>query len=308
MKKTVKFISVVMSVVMLFCCACVNVSAADALYETPYENSQWFTSGDYTLHYRTIEPDGNCVGQIMLLHGFGMSGASMAYMADYYVEAGYKCVLVDLPNHGYSTRETAKMQLVARETLVEQLMAELGGTWILGGHSMGGGVAVNVAVNNPETVTALMLYCPQTSMAVEPPMDAFMRSFIMTGMFETIISVGTRIGFIMDIVVDFAMQDDEYVASYDATEIVAPLHIKGTGAGLAVMSSHAMGPDYEMISAMETPVLVVKGDADNIADENNLNSLCEALTDEQSVVISGGHMIIQTKVEEVAQATLDFLA
>ena len=76
------------------------------------------------------------------------SGSGIILTAD-----GYECVAADLPDFGYSTREAPGIQVIEREELIISLMNELAPDeeWILAGHSMGGGVAVNIAASRPDS-------------------------------------------------------------------------------------------------------------------------------------------------------------
>ena len=79
------------------------------------------------------------------------------------MEAGYDVLTVDAPNFGYSSRETSKTDLIDREEVIHALMKDIGGKWIVGGHSMGGGIAINIATDYSEDVVGLVLYAPQTN-------------------------------------------------------------------------------------------------------------------------------------------------
>ena len=98
-----KAISLLLAVVMIFT---LGVPAFAENRENPYDNSNFHTVGDYTVHYRTYLPEVKAKNQIMLIHGFCLSTASMEGIAEEYREAGYYVVTVDVPNFGYSSRET----------------------------------------------------------------------------------------------------------------------------------------------------------------------------------------------------------
>lgn len=171
-----KILSVFLALLLAFSCFAVFGSAASEETEKPFENSAFFEDGDYTLHYRTY---GNRLlnrSKIMLFHGFGLSTESLDGIAKEYENAGYYVVTVDMPNFGYSSRENDNTALVSREELAFELMEELGGSWVLGGHSMGGGIAVNLAVNHPEKVKGLVLFAPQTSTEAQGFVSSFMKS------------------------------------------------------------------------------------------------------------------------------------
>ena len=137
MKKTVKILSFVLALIMMFS---VTSFAADA-EEKPFENSEFFTYGDYTVHYRRFFPEGETKGRIIMLHGFVCSTYAWNNMAAEMTERGYECLLIDLPGFGYTTREDENTNFVPRETLVKELAETIApmSEWIVAGHSMGGG-------------------------------------------------------------------------------------------------------------------------------------------------------------------------
>lgn len=300
-----KVLSVFLTLILVFSLTSVAF-AAGAETALPFENSSFFEVGDYTLHYRTYDAQTAEKGQILLLHGFGLSSASFEGLADAYSENGYKVVTVDLPNFGYSSRETKKTELLDREELVFALMENLGGKWILGGHSMGGGIAINVASEHPEAVSALFLFAPQSTAEVAFPLNFVVASPTMMSMFEVLIAIGSRIPFVMRKLVEMSFSDAGYAAQYDVSKIAKPLQIKGTGRGIAVMASHAKATDLESFSTLSVPVVIVTAQNDRVAQADNLNAILSAAP-ETAVTVSfpeGGHMMMEYSPEEVCQATL----
>lgn len=300
-----KVLSVFLSLMLVFSLASVAF-AAEAETELPFENSSYFEIGDYTLHYRTYDAQTAEKGQIMLLHGFGLSSASFEGLAAEYAGNGYKVVTVDLPNFGYSSRETRKTELLDREELIYALMENLGGKWILGGHSMGGGIAVNVAVEHPEAVSALFLFAPQSTAEVAFPFNFVVTSPTVLAIFDVLIAVGSRIPFVMRKLVETSFSDKEYAAQYDVSKIAKPLQQKGTGRGIAVMASHAKATDLESFSSLSVPVVIVTAENDQVAQKDNLNAILSAAPDgTKTVTLSkGGHMMMEYAPEEICQATL----
>ncbi|MGN1444319.1 MAG: alpha/beta fold hydrolase [Acutalibacteraceae bacterium] len=300
-----KVISVFLSLILVFSLTSVAF-AAEAETELPFENSSYYVVGDYTLHYRTYQAESAEKGQILLLHGFGLSSASFEGLAAEYAQNGYKVVTVDLPNFGYSSRETKKTELLDREELVYALMESLGGTWILGGHSMGGGIAINVATEYPESVSALFLFAPQSTSAIGKPLNQIVSSSIVTAIFESLISVGSRIPCVMRMLVAQSFSDIDYAKQYDVSKIAAPLQIKGTGRGIAIMASHAKATDLEGLSSLSVPVVIVTADNDKIAVADNLNAILSAAPDGTKTVTfsEGGHMMMEYSPVAVCDATL----
>ena len=299
-----KIIAVLLAVLMAFSVSAAALAADTEDTSKPFENSEFFTSGDYTLHYRTYEPL-VAVKQVMLLHGFGLSTASFEGLAEEYVKKGFRVVLVDLPNFGYSSRENAKTNIVEREKLVSALIDELGGKWVLGGHSMGGGVAVNVAIERQDKVTGLVLFAPQTSQSQSPFVAAIMKSALVRTVFDLVIKYGTKSDMIMRMLVEMSFSDKEYANSYDVSRISVPLQLDGTGAGMAIMASHAQGTSIEKFSELKMPIVIVTTSNDRVANADNLNALINSGAENLEVVNfgEGGHMYMEYAPESACEAT-----
>lgn len=301
-----KVISLVLCLVMLFTVS-LSAFAADAVQEKPYDNSEFYTVGDYTLHYRVYEPDSHAKNQIMLVHGFCLSTASLEGVAQEYQKAGYRVVLVDAPNFGYSSRENTEMNLIAREELIYSLMQELGGTWIVGGHSMGGGIAINLACDYTETVTGLVLYAPQTAMQMKGVMATLAVSPLMQTMYTLILKLALRMPFLVEMLVSMSFSDSEYAKTYDLTRISAPLSLEGTGAGLSIMTSHARGNDFEKLSTLDIPCVIITAANDQVASADNLAQIIENAPEGTYTYEfeDGGHMMMEYYPAETAEQTLE---
>lgn len=301
-----KFISILISIVLVFTLVCPAFAAQEN--GLPFENSAFYNQGDYSIHYRTYSVD-NAKNQIMLIHGFGLSSASFEDMAAEYNKEGYSVVTVDMPNFGYSSRETKNTNFVDREELVYGLMNELGGKWILGGHSMGGGIAANVAVDHPESVEGLVLFAPQVSMQANESMAKMMRSDIITGIFDAFIKYGVKIPFIMNILVAASFSDVKYSTTYDCSKISNPLKIKGTGAGWAIMASHTRGIDSAAFGKLEMPICVITCSNDLVAQASNLDPITKsgAVNMEVIEVNKGGHMMFEYDAANTVALTMNTL-
>lgn len=301
-----KIISVILSVLLLFSCVVTCFASSDADKNKPFENSCFFESGEYTLHYRTYEPESTVKNQIMLFHGFALSTASLEGIAEEYQKNGYRVVTVDMPDFGYSSRETSKTILRDREDIIFELMTALGGTWIVGGHSMGGGIAINLACDHPEIVKGLVLFAPQVNNEMKPPMDKLSSSLPAQLMFEAVVWFALHFPVIVYPMLYVSFSDIDYSNKYDRSRITNPLKIKGTGSGVAIMSSHARTVDYNKLSALEIPTVIITASNDKVASKDVLEKVINNAP-EGSVVYNlekGGHMMFEYSPELVAEKTL----
>ena len=299
-----KILSVILSLCLLFAAAV----PAFAAYETPFEDSLFFEYEDYSIHYRKWDAE-NPKGQIFMIHGFALSSYCWVELAERLVANGYTCVMADLPDFGYSTRETAGMEKLPREDIMHALMTELSSEpWYLAGHSMGGYVAEALAAKYPESVKNLLLYGTGGN-DNDPAMASLMGNDIFVAVMGPLMQLMTRFDFLVKLFLQMGLNDREYAASYDLSKITEPIRIDGTGKGACYSFSMLTNTDYEAIKNGK-PVLFVNGSADSVIPDASKNSIREVLPEGSVdyIVDGGGHMFIENKADETAEVTLSFLA
>lgn len=299
-----KLTALILAIIMIFS---VTSSALAAETEKPFENSSFYTSGDYTIHYRTFNPTGRVKGQIFLLHGFCLSTVSLEGVAAEYAKAGYRTVIADAPNFGYSSRESSEMKLVDRETVLYGLIESLGGKWIVGGHSMGGGIAINLATDHPENVTGIILFAPQTSSQVSGVAATLMRSGLMQTVYTLVLKIALMFPSIVRSLVEMSFSDADFAASYDLSRITKPFTLPNSGKGVAIMASHTRGSDLEIFSQLDIPCVILTAKDDRVANADNLQAIIDNAPKGAVVVkdLEGGHMMMEYNPSLAARLTLD---
>lgn len=301
-----KIMALVLSVVLILSFVPMAFAGEEA---KPFDNSNFFTYGDYTIHYRTYDSAEN-KNQIMLIHGFCLSTASLEGIAAEYCKAGYDVVTVDVPNFGYSSRETSDTSFLSREEVIGELIKALGGTWIVGGHSMGGGIAINLACDYPETVTGLVLFAPQTSTEASGLMAKFSASRVAQAMYNAILAVALRMPFMVRLLVDMSFSSSEYAKTYDLTRISDPLAVEGTGAGITIMTSHTRGSDLSKLAELDIPCAIMTASNDKVAMASNLQAILDNAPEGYYTYefSEGGHMMMEYNPQAVAEHTLPTIA
>ena len=308
MKKTVCKIAALLLTVSLLVTFVVPVSAADI--PTPFEDSQYYHQGDYSIHYRVIEAEGENLGYILFLHGFLYSGESFASMAAEMSSAGYTCVLADLPGFGYSTRESAEIEPIDREVLMEGLMESIAPEeeWVIAGQSMGGGVALNIACES-DHIKALLLYAPAPIQEMSEPMTGLLTSDLMGGLFSGILKMMVKLTFLVRIMMYMATMDWSYTNEYDLSTLTDPLSVDGTAESMLYMMTRARATDYEALAALDLPILLVRGDKDFVVSSSMSAQMDAALQSAQKVTIEdAGHMLNETHYEQLSAEAIAFLA
>lgn len=305
MKKLKRLAAVVLATVILLAIS-VPVFAQT---QKPFENSEFFEYGDYSVHYRVFEAEGDMKGRVMMLHGFGCSTYAWEPMAKLLNQSGYECVLADLPGFGYTTRETADVEHIDREILVEQLMLSIApmDEWILAGHSMGGGVAMNIAAETPE-LQALMLYCPAPVSEFPSFMQGIFGSEFMGKFMSAFLKYGTMVTPLMRVVLLAAFVDWDFAMSYDVSAVSDPLGVDYTGESMISMMFNARPTDLDAASKIEMPVLLVQAECDLVLMPWMKTQVNAALTSAVTYEVKGGgHMCNENRADELCEVTLDFL-
>lgn len=283
---------------------------AFAAEEKPFDNSEFYTEGKYTIHYRILEAE-NEKGKMLMLHGFACSTSTWEPIAAEMVKNGYTCVLVDLPGFGYSTRETEVKDedVIARENLVINLMKKIApiNDWHVAGHSMGGGVAMNIACLEP-TIKSLVLVCPCPIAEQTGIMAAMMASKPMGIMANFIFEHLTKITPLLRLVAYFAFMDWEFTKNYDLTPLSKPLQIHNTGYSNMITSVRAMPNDFEKISKLEMPVFVAQADKDMILTAAMKQQIADAFPAATNYVVEGGgHMCNENRATEISEQIIAFI-
>ena len=283
--------------------------AADEEPALPYPDSQFFTVGDYTLHYR-VKAAAEEKARILLLHGFAESTYCWEQLVPYLTEAGYTCVLMDLPDFGYSSRETAETAVLPREDLVYALMQELGGgSWYVGGHSMGGHVALAVAQKYPEAVRHLLLFGTSGNDGSSARLGFLLKIPGLLQALGKVMGAAAKSAFLVKLFLRMGLQDNAYASAYDPEEIMRPLRAEGTGEGAMRNFLALTATDYKAVAKMPA-ILFINGDNDKIISDDQRADLRAALpAGSEDIVIPGaGHMFIENMAAETAEYTLSFLA
>jgi pimeloyl-ACP methyl ester carboxylesterase len=278
--------------------------------EKPFENSQFFTSGDYSIHYRVFEAQGEQKGRILFLHGFLVNTYSWENMTAEMTKAGYTCVLADLPNFGYSSRENADTTVIPREDLMISLMESMAplNTWYIAGHSMGGGVAMNIAIEHPD-IMGLLLYCPAPNTSfpqlLKPVVTSKLMGSVYTAFFK-FAAFAPKI--IARLAVGYIAVDLKFGLKYDIANVTDPLQIEGSGPGMTYMTANTTPTDMTALPNLQMPILLVEGEKDNTLPKSMIEETIAALPQATLYIVpGGGHMSNENKAVELAAVTVDFL-
>lgn len=127
------------------------------------------------LFFKDIQPEQRQpAATVLLVHGAGGSHLSWRFQFERLIDK-FRIIAVDLPGHGKS-KGSAEATIGAYSGYVEALMDKLGlENVILGGHSMGGAIALEIALNNPDRLAGLLLVGTGARLRVLPAIFSMIR-------------------------------------------------------------------------------------------------------------------------------------
>lgn len=111
---------------------------------------------------------------VVMIHGLGGNHENFTYALVPELERDFRVIAIDRPGCGWSDRDGADQATLAEQArmIADFIAAEDLGQPLVVGHSLGGAIALALALNHPDRVGALALICPATAPIDKVP-DAF---------------------------------------------------------------------------------------------------------------------------------------
>ncbi len=250
---------------------------------------------------------------MILLHG---SNSSLHTWEPLKREFGarYRVVTLDLPGHGLTgVTPTARYDMAEMVTVVDGVAGALGlGRFVLGGNSMGGGVAWNYALAHPDKVRALLLLdaagMPPRAGEDAPPSNIgfrIMRSGAGRWLSERMTPRFLIERSLAQSVADPAMIDAAMVDRY--WEL---LRFPGNRAATAQRFARPRGDAAaaEQARRIGAPTLILFGQQDRIIAPSAALSFAERIRNSETVLLDGvGHLPMEEAPRSTARVITDFL-
>lgn len=248
---------------------------------------------------------------VILVHGYADSTYSWHRNLEPLLEAGFRVILVDQPGLGRSGTPppsyvyTVENQAAAVPALADHLGLE---RFCLVGHSMGGGIALYLAVNRPERVLRTAVIDPA---CYEPPGHGLTRLLAVPGVPALADTFKTRY------LVERSLQDvyvhDDRVDDILVDEYARPMNRKGYFATLGKLRkayfSEAFRRMTERYGSLEPPLLIIWGEEDTWVPPAFGTRLREAVPGSRLETIpESGHNPHQEAADAVNALLLEFLA
>lgn len=231
----------------------------------------------------------------MLLHGFGGTGASWDAVRSQVPAETYRPLAPDLPGHGTASA----LRPCTIEACVEYVLALAPDRFALAGYSMGGRVALALATQVPQRITALGLVA--TTAGLDDPAERAARRGADAELADWIA------GHDLDAVADRWLGQPLFAGDPPAAHAAARLDMArstpdGLAASLRQAGTGAMVPRWDRLGALTMPVTVVVGERD--AKFRAIGArLAGAIPTARTVVVPGaGHALVRVAPGAVAAA------
>lgn len=249
---------------------------------------------------------------IVLVHGFAASVHAWRPWVER-LKADFRVVSLDLPGHGLTRApKNYRASLDGNVALVDALASELRiDRFVLGGNSMGGGVAWNYALAHPERLRGLVLVNAagwpgeRARGGDGPPMVfSLMNNPVGRGVLKLFDPRMFATGGLKSAYVDEALVDQALVDRY-AEMALAPGHRD-------VLLTQRSGPATPRTAAdfarIATPTLVMQGEKDAIIPPEQQAAIAAAIPGAKLVAYpQGGHVPMEQLPDETARDLRAFL-
>ena len=243
------------------------------------------------LYYQAYQADDPNRWPVALVHGAG--GDHLSWPSQLRRLSGYRVYTPDLPGHGKSKGHGLQGIASYGKTLTAWIQGLELPKVFLAGHSMGGAIALWLALHYPELVRALILISTGASLPVN---------------LSLIEELATQVGFPTAV---------EKITSWSFSSQIERALIDNFKRQLMKTRPSVLAGDFRacdrfdlrgQLEELQVPTLVLVGDEDKMTPERFAEGLAEGIPGAELVVISGaGHMLPLEQPDQVAQIVRGFL-
>lgn len=222
-------------------------------------------------------PEGPPRDHLVLTHGYGEHLGRYHAVAEFLTGAGYAVHALDHRGHGKSGGARAVIDSFANadvdiDQLVDKVRSDSGLQQVkLVGHSMGGSLALNYALNHPEKLSGLVLSGPAIGGGL-PKLQSLLLALISR--------IAPGLGMIQ-LDADAVSRDPQVVAAYKADPLV--FHGK-VPARTAREMMHAVTTYPPCVGVMKVPCLLMHGSADTLVRAEDAQPVFDAIASPDKTV------------------------
>jgi pimeloyl-ACP methyl ester carboxylesterase len=246
---------------------------------------------------------------ILLVHGLGGQSAHFDYGVADTLAQNHRVVAVDRPGSGYSQRDPAtpadvSTQAVALAALIEKLGLERP---TVAGHSLGGAIALTLALDHPDKVGALALVAPLTHVQDSAP-EVFKALSIASPWVRqlfawTLATPGAIAGSKKVLAAVFAPESAprDFAVKGGGMLSLRPRQFLAASSDMQALPGHMPGVQARY-GELSVPVSVLYGREDAILDwQHQGQGLLDKVAGARLQLVDGGHMLPVTQPQLVAE-------
>ncbi len=236
---------------------------------------------------------------IVIVHGLAGQLLNFAYLPMQELARSHRVILIDRPGAGYSTRGAQSSAAIFSQaaTVAGFIDALKLDKPMLVGHSLGGALALAVALNHPQSVSRLALIAPLTHAETDPP-AAFRGLAIPSALMRRVIS--------HTLAIPLSIKTGAKVLEvvFGPEPVPKDFRVKGGGLlGLRPRSFYAASTDMLAISAdmptmerryaaLRLPIDVLYGRQDRVLSyQRHGEALQQKIPHATLKLVDGGHML-----------------
>ena len=274
-------------------------AAAAAAAETEGPEPAWIDAGGRRLRYLSMGEAAGSGPPLVLVHGFGGDLNTWMFNQPALAETGPVHAL-DLPGHGGSVKQLGAGDVTE---LADAVVAFLDAVGIerahLAGHSLGGAIALELALDRADRVASASLICP-AGLGREINID-FIEGFIGATRRKHLKSV-----------LELLFADPALASREIVDQVLKYKRLDGAVAALRTIADAAFagGVQQRVLAArcaqLTVPVQVIWGTADRIVPAAHADGLAERI--EVHRLAGAGHMVHMELAGEVNRLIAGFIA
>ncbi len=229
---------------------------------------------------------------IVFIHGAGGGIEQWSSQVKFFQKQGFKTLAINLPGHGKSPR-LEKISIEKYSKAITTLVSDLQiSSLVLVGHSMGGGIVQQLAINGRLKIHAIVLIGTGAKLNVAPTIiemisNTFNEAMNFLGQYAYSNNIDLKI-----------IEKNERLIRSNGKEIL-----------LADFEACKNFDQRTEISRITCPTLIICGENDQMTPVKFSTYLHEHIKNSRLEIIpSGGHFIFQEKPDEVNKIILNFLS
>lgn len=261
-----------------------------------------------TLHY--VDTGGRGA-EIVLIHGLGGNLLHFDYALASRLSTDFRLLLVDRPGAGYSTRgDSADASVNAQAaTLAKFIRALKLDKPLVVGHSLGGAVALALALHHPDCVGGLALLAPLTHPLAEVP-KVFRGLMIASSSVRKFVgwTFAAPLGMLADANMQKVAFSPESPTPDFATRAGAALTLRPSAFfaissdAVAIAATPALAENAKLYSSLSIPISILFGRGDLLLDyRTHAEPMKARIPTLELELTDGGHMMPFTAPERCAK-------